>query len=63
MTKKHPSKNTQFPQGVVATKQEINHYQGPVPHPDILRGFDELVPGAAERLINWQKMNPYIGDN
>lgn len=26
-------------------------YQGPVPHPDILRGFDDLVPGAAERLI------------
>lgn len=29
----------------------INDYQAPVPHPEILRGFDELVLGAAEQLI------------
>lgn len=26
-------------------------YEGPIPHPEILRQFDELVPGTAERLI------------
>lgn len=27
-------------------------YQGPIPHPEVLRGFNELVPGSAERLIS-----------
>jgi uncharacterized membrane protein len=27
------------------------HYQGPIPPPSILEGFDRLVPGAAQRLI------------
>jgi uncharacterized membrane protein len=26
-------------------------YQGPIPPPEVLRGFDDIVPGAAERLI------------
>lgn len=26
-------------------------HQGPVPHPDLLQRYDEIVPGAAERLI------------
>lgn len=27
------------------------HYQGPIPPPSILEGFDRIVPGAAHRLI------------
>lgn len=27
-------------------------YQGPIPHPDMLRAFDALVPGSAEKIIN-----------
>jgi uncharacterized membrane protein len=27
------------------------HYQGPIPPPSILEGFDRIVPGAAQRLI------------
>lgn len=26
-------------------------FSGPLPHPDILKKFDEVVPGAAERII------------
>ncbi|MPQ72156.1 DUF2335 domain-containing protein, partial [Pseudomonas sp. MWU12-2323] len=26
-------------------------YQGPLPHPDILRGYEGIVPGAAERIL------------
>jgi uncharacterized membrane protein len=26
-------------------------YQGPIPSPDILRGFDVIVPGSADRII------------
>ncbi len=27
------------------------HYSGPLPHPDTLARYDEIVPGAAERII------------
>jgi len=27
-------------------------YIGPLPHPNLLRQFDEIVPGSAERIIN-----------
>jgi uncharacterized membrane protein len=26
-------------------------FSGPLPHPEVLRGYEELVPGAAERLL------------
>jgi uncharacterized membrane protein len=39
-------------QQVKAKVQTVTtHYQGIVPPPDILRGLDEVVPGAAARLI------------
>ena len=31
-------------------------YQGPIPHPDILKGFDLLVPGTAKDLIDLAKL-------
>ncbi|MEG0783639.1 DUF2335 domain-containing protein [Carnobacterium sp.] len=27
------------------------HYKGPMPPPEILRGYDDVVPGAADRII------------
>lgn len=51
MAKKPTVQNKQSPHAVIAA-HTINHqYQGPIPPPDILRGFNDLVPGAAERLI------------
>ena len=36
--------------GVLVT--EISQsFSGPLPHPDVLRKFNEIVPGAAERII------------
>lgn len=29
----------------------ISGYSGPLPHPAILKGFEEVQPGAAERII------------
>jgi len=37
--------------GMVAA-QTTQLYQGPIPHPEVLAKFDDLVPGAAQRLIN-----------
>lgn len=28
------------------------HFQGPVPPPSLLAGYDEIVPGAADRIIS-----------
>jgi len=53
MAQKPPQKNNNRgnnPQ-IFAAQQTVTHYQGAVPHPDILRGMDELVPGTAARLI------------
>ncbi|MFC1613490.1 DUF2335 domain-containing protein [Patescibacteria group bacterium] len=31
------------------------HFSGPLPHPDILRKFDEVYPGAAKIIIDMAK--------
>lgn len=28
-------------------------FQGPIPPPETLRGFDEVIPGLAERIVGW----------
>jgi uncharacterized membrane protein len=30
---------------------EFSTYSGPLPHPDILRSFEEIVPGSAQRIF------------
>ncbi|MEK7150143.1 MAG: DUF2335 domain-containing protein [Patescibacteria group bacterium] len=37
--------------GVVIRREVSQSFSGPLPHPDILRQFNEIVPGAAERII------------
>lgn len=36
-------------QQLIAT---LEMYNGPIPHPDILEGYDKLDPGAAQRIID-----------
>ena len=43
-----------FPQQQI-TGISTTTYQGPIPHPDILKGFDALVPGTAKDLIDLAK--------
>ena len=31
---------------------EFSTYSGPLPHPDILRQFEEVVPGSADRIFS-----------
>lgn len=35
----------------VTVQREEHLFSGPLPAPDILRGYDEILPGAAERII------------
>lgn len=50
MAKNPTHRNNQGSQ-LFATQQTVTHYQGAIPHPDVLRGMDELVPGTAAKLI------------
>ena len=38
---------------------KLEMYSGPIPHPDILKKYDELDPGAAKLLLSL-KRNPSI---
>ena len=51
MAKKPISTNQRPNHQIVSTSQTLTHYQGAIPHPDILSGFETIVPGAAERII------------
>ncbi len=35
----------------LAAATQAKVYQGPIPPPEVLQGFEQLVPGTAERLI------------
>ena len=39
------------PQKLVAAQQRIQQYAGPIPPLSILSGYDQVVPGAAERIL------------
>jgi uncharacterized membrane protein len=43
----------QQPQGgrILAARQLIEQYSGPIPPPEHLRGYEEVLPGAAERIL------------
>jgi uncharacterized membrane protein len=30
-------------------------YSGPLPHPEILGGYEKVLPGSADRILKWQK--------
>ena len=34
------------------TRQEISQFSGPIPHPDIMRGYEEVLPGSADRILS-----------
>lgn len=36
---------------VVQREQQVEAFSGPLPHPEILRQFEMVSPGAAERII------------
>lgn len=45
--------SARFPQPVVTTHTVVSEqaWHGPLPHPDQLKAFDAVVPGAADRII------------
>ena len=45
------NRNGELDEKTVITQQEIAVYQGQFPHPDILKGFAEIVPTMPERIL------------
>jgi uncharacterized membrane protein len=44
------------PGAISVTSIQASEYQGPLPHPVILEGFEKVLPGAAERVFsNWEQ--------
>lgn len=48
-----PANNTKpvAKESIRSIQVQQEHYSGPLPHPDALARYDEIVPGAAERII------------
>ena len=61
MTQQKPqSKNDNNVRKRIATNGEIvaaEHYEGPLPHPQTLEKYDEIVPGSAKLIIEDFQMN------
>ncbi len=49
------SVNTQFDETDPRFQALSASYEGPLPPPSYLRGYDEIVPGAAREIISWVK--------
>jgi uncharacterized membrane protein len=37
--------------GVTTTEQRLEMYSGPLPHPDLLKRYQDIVPDAPERIL------------
>lgn len=45
---------------LLRTEVHAEAYQGPLPHPDMLRQFNEVLPGLAERIISqWETQSAH----
>ncbi len=49
MNKELPKSHNQ--NGVTVHQHSAGFYSGPLPPPEVLKRFDEIVPGSAERII------------
>lgn len=51
---KGKQRNLEQAQGVAAFSQKTTNFQiheGPVPHPDVVAGYESVLPGAADRIL------------
>ncbi len=51
MSKKHHLQNQTVNNAIIVHKEQVQSFSGPLPHPDILRQFEQVAPGSAERII------------
>ncbi|MEO8637563.1 MAG: DUF2335 domain-containing protein [Candidatus Taylorbacteria bacterium] len=51
MSNTSPNQQNSQPSGQSVAVRSQQYYSGPLPPPEVLKKFDEVVPGAAERII------------
>ena len=54
MTDSHPMAKAQSPRapaGIVARSVTAVQFQGPLPPPELLKGYDDILPGSANRIL------------
>ena len=44
-------------QNQIGAQVTAQQFSGPVPHPEILRGYDQILPGAAERILRMAELD------
>lgn len=49
--KRLPTDSSENVQRGIVAHSRTELFSGPIPHPDILKGYNELVPDAAERIL------------
>jgi uncharacterized membrane protein len=61
MSKKHfPQNQSRNSQTVVVHhEQQVQSFSGPLPHPEILRQFEQVSPGAADRIITMAEQQSF----
>jgi len=59
MTKKKPKTSTQRKQTPTPSNQQnqqaiatLQSFSGPLPHPELLENYNDIIPGAAERILS-----------
>ena len=51
MSNKPPKQSNKPKAGNAVRQHRVEQFSGPVPHPDLLKKYDELMPGLADRLV------------
>lgn len=55
-----PTDSSENGQRSVVARSRTESFSGPLPHPSILKGYNELVPDAAERILKaFEKQNEH----
>lgn len=52
MTRKLKKQLIKKDEAILQVKQEkIEHYSGPIPHPNVIEGYEKNCPGATDRIL------------
>ncbi len=62
LTKKTPSSGEDF-SPVIEQKLVAEQFLGPLPHPNILEGYEKLLPGTADRIISMAEIRDKASPN
>ena len=57
-TQQKPSENEKTEMKAIVAQLIANQFSGPIPPPDIMAGYDQVLPGSAERILAMAERQP-----